>query len=93
VINWFQHRRQREPVKEKGGYVRNNTLSPEDADASIDLPDLSSTVPSFHEFFTQTEDNMELSPIEGDIFAFRIYLTGSNLAVNEQQETLRQAHQ
>lgn len=24
VINWFQHRRQREPVKEKGGYVRNS---------------------------------------------------------------------
>ncbi|KAG8804301.1 hypothetical protein FRC17_006003 [Serendipita sp. 399] len=24
VINWFQHRRQREPVKEKGGYVRNH---------------------------------------------------------------------
>jgi hypothetical protein len=23
VINWFQHRRQREPVKEKGGYVLN----------------------------------------------------------------------
>ncbi|CAG7850413.1 SubName: Full=Uncharacterized protein {ECO:0000313/EMBL:CCA69634.1} [Serendipita indica DSM 11827] len=24
VVNWFQHKRQREPVKEKGGYVKNH---------------------------------------------------------------------
>ncbi|KAG8844464.1 hypothetical protein FRC20_003523, partial [Serendipita sp. 405] len=44
VINWFQHRRQREPVKEKGGYVRNHS-KPADtanffANLGIQIPSL-----------------------------------------------------
>lgn len=55
-------------------------------------PDPSSAVPSFQEFFTQADGNGELSPIEGDIFTFRIHLRRSNPAANKQQEITQLAH-
>ena len=53
MINWFQHRRQREPEKEKGGYVKNNSRSVEGTPTGItsSAPNGdTSNIPSFQDY-------------------------------------------
>jgi hypothetical protein len=60
VINWFQHRRQREPEKEKGGYVKNNSHSVEGTPAGITSSTPNgdtSNIPSFQDYNGKTTAN------------------------------------
>jgi hypothetical protein len=59
VINWFQHRRQREPEKEKGGYVKNNSHSVEGTPAGMASSPNGDTsnIPSFQDYNGKTAAN------------------------------------